>query len=332
LGLALLTLSACAEIIGISGYEIDETLDGEAGRSGSGGDEPSGGKSPGGSSSVMAGAATIDGGEAGAGSTTGGVAGTAGSEPAGGQSTGGAPPEAGQPGAAGDAGDGGQGPIGCQSAAECDDSIDCTDDACLPNGTCRHTADDSACDPFKCQSCQAGVGCVAGPTTMVDLLTDPGFDGTHDDWVEASDYFNDQNIFPNAMAQTAPNIATFGPAVAGAEEQEYADLLQYVEVPEGTVGITLTGYYKLAPGGVLPDEDYAVAAFYDLGAIDPIVQFHSWTGDGTAKAAWTSFTYNAPKAKLLEMSGNEYTFDLVAYSWETVFSFDSLKLTATVCQ
>lgn len=299
--LVSLALGACSQVIGISGYEIDPALDeAEGGKGGSSTEQPNAGEAPvGGSDDMDAGGS-------------------------GGQS-----PEGGEGGEGG----GGEEPdLGCKSAADCDDDIGCTVDVCLADGTCRHTADDAECDPLKCQTCQAGVGCVAGSTMTVELLTDPGFDGTNEDWVESSNTFDDKNIFPNAMAQTAPNVASFGPAVTDAEKQEYADLFQYVIVPERTVGITLSGYYKLTPGAKLPEDDYVVAAFYELSATDPTVQFHSWAGDEGAQAAWKSFTYSAPKADIPDLIGNEYSFDLVGYSWESVYYFDSLKLTATVCE
>jgi hypothetical protein len=331
LALASLTLGACADIIGISDYEIDPNLDEESGGASSAG-QANGGTSPGGAAATDGGAPPeADGGEAGAQS----MGASGGSRPSGGeagQGWGGGSASAGEAAVGGESGSGPVDPGGCESALDCDDQIACTEDVCQPDGSCRSTADDSACDAFKCQTCQLGVGCVAGASRTEELLTDPDFDGSNQDWIETSDNFNDTNIFANNLAQTAPNIARFGPAPNNAVEQEYADLLQYVQIPERTVAVTLKGFFKLAPGTVLPEDDYTVAAIYELGETDPLVQFHSWRGDSAAQAAWKSFTYNAPKAKLLEMAGNEYTFDLVAYSWESVFQFDSLQLTATVCE
>ncbi len=307
-----IAVGACSRIIGISEYEIDPDLDEHA-------------SSGGGSRLTDAGApASGDAGESGrtrGGETTGGS--SSGGDTSGGDS-GGAINGGATSTAAG-------APAGCESAADCDDDIVCTVDVCLPSGKCRNTADDSACDAMKCQTCQAGVGCVAGPTDDLDLLTDPGFDGKNEDWVETSDTFADQNIFASAQAQTPPNIAKFGPAVSGAEEQEYADLLQYVVIPERAVSITLSGYYKVAPGLTLPGDDYTVAAFYELGATSPTAEFHSWPGD-EAQAAWKAFSYDVSRAEVAEMAGREYSFDLVAYSWESVFQFDSLRMTARVCE
>lgn len=316
---------ACSQIIGVSGYEIDPSLDedtksvGGAPDAGEGGADtlPTAGKGGGGAPHAGEGGVyslpTAGKGGSGAGAAGRDMGGSAGRTSSGGE--GGDAPK----------------PAGCLSSDECDDGIDCTEDVCQPNGTCRSTADDSACETSKCQTCQLGVGCVAGPTTTIELLTDPGFDGTNEDWVETSITFDDQNIFPDDFAVTAPNVAKFGPAPLDAEEQEYADLLQYVVIPERTVGITLSGYYKLTPGATLADEDYAVAAFYESGATEPSAQFHEWPGDSAAQSAWKSFSYNAPKSDVADMVGGEYSFDLVAYSWQSVFLFDSLKLTATVC-
>jgi hypothetical protein len=310
--LSPLATSACSDIIGISGYRIDTDLD-AADASGSGGAGPAGGESAAGSPPTQAGAPATTGGE-----LTGGAAsdGSGGSLPM------------------DDVADGGArlSTPSCESALDCDDGIDCTEDVCDALGACQHAVDDSRCDRFKCQSCEAGVGCVAGQSTSWSLLTDPGFDGTHDDWVESSQSFDDQNIFPDQSAQTPPRVARFGPAPLDATQQEYADLLQDVQVPEGTVALRLTGYYRLSPGRSARDEDYVVAGLYETGHDEPRVQFHVWRGDGDAKAAWTPFTFDAARADLVDMGGQAYTLDLVAYSWETVFSFDSLSLSATVCQ
>jgi hypothetical protein len=299
---AALALGACQSIIGISGYEIDRSLDDDEG----------------------------------AGVATDGGATSSGAKPVGG---GGGDPGAG----AGDTGEGGHGEpprggnhnggsSGDCAPADCDDDIACTVDTCT-DGTCENTPDTSLCVAAddECVTCRAGIGCVLGESFVEELLLDPSFDASSGDWVEYSDNFAN-NVFMEAGAQSGTRIARFGPAPLGAAEQEYADLLQHVTVPERTVSLTFSGYYQLAPGAKKPSADYLVAAFYEIGGVDPYAQFHSWGGDSGARAAWTAFSYDADRPDLRPMWGVKYTFDLVARTWDSVYRLDSLSLSAKVCK
>lgn len=228
---------------------------------------------------------------------------------------------------------GGAEPSGCTSSRDCDDTIDCTKDACGPGGVCTHSPDDTKCDASRCEACVANVGCVEGETEQEQLLVDPSFDMSSTDWDQTSDRFG-KNIFADAAAQSGTNIAKFGPAAAAAKEQEYADLLQYVTIPEGVVALTLTGYYKLAAGTKDPANDYVAVGFWDPGSADimPVSQFHSFSGNSGAKPAWTAFTYKLSGVDLDGMPGNEFTFDLVANTWDSVYQFDTLAVQATTCK
>jgi hypothetical protein len=302
----VVVLGACSNIIGISSYEIDPTLD-------------SGGSTQGGKSA--------SGGSAHAGSkNTGGDAGA----PVGGDG----PDVGGQSSGGGEAGGGGEGgspvtPVGCSTAKDCDDTIDCTTDTCGAGHVCLHTPKDTLCDGSSCETCQAGIGCVAGDKVEMQLLLDPNFDVPAGDWDESGS--DGINVTLDPAAQTPTRIAKFGPAAPAAKEQQYSDLLQLVTVPKGTVALTLTGYYKLLPGVKVPADDYLVAAMYEDGALLPFTQFHSFEATSGAKAAWTAFTYSAPKAEVADMGGLDYTFDLVAHTWDSVYRFDTLALNATVC-
>ena len=297
-------VSACSTIIGISDYEIDPSIGG-AGKTAEGGDD-SGGKG----AVIEAGTGAEDTGGKGT------VGGTGGKGAVGGTS--------------GMAGMGGEPIVGCQVAADCDDTIDCTTDTCNASHDCVHTPKDTLCDASSCETCQAGIGCVAGEKTTMQLLLDPNFDLATNDWDESGS--DGVNLVTLAGAQTGTKVAQFGPGDITAEEQDYSDLLQWVTIPERTVALTFTGYYKLTPGTFKVADDYVVAAFYEDGAIKPFTQFHSFEATTGAQAAWKAFTYNAPKDDVLKMPGTEYTFDLVAHVWDTVFQFDSVQLNATVCQ
>lgn len=318
-------LGACSNIIGISNYEIDSTLD-----DGSGGSTGTGGKNTGGS---HAGSKNMSGGEPNmpvGGNDSGGTG--VGGKNTGGSNTGGGPiggaPAAGEPGTAGE-----PSTSGCKTALDCDDTIDCTTDTCSGAGTCVHTAKNNLCDSSLCETCQVGIGCVAGTMTTTQLLLDPGFDiiPVTADWDDSGS--DGVNVVVNNAAQTPTKIAKFGP-VAGNNppDQQYSDLLQWVTIPVGTVALTLTGYYKLTTGTKAPKDDYLVTAFYETGEILPFTQFHSFEATVGPSTTWKSFSYSAPKADVAKMGGVDYTFDLVAHVWDTVFQFDSLQMNATVCQ
>lgn len=333
-GLAVLALlGACSNIIGVSSYEIDPALDEGGGGSSSSGGKPNGGKSSGGEANVVEGGAPAGGDAAGVGGSEVVVGGKAngGSQATGGSNATGGTGDAGSP-MGGDGMGGDPTPAGCGSAQECDDTIDCTTDTCNASGVCVHTPKNTLCDGTLCETCKAGIGCVAGPKSTMQLLLDPNFDALSGDWDDSTS--DDFNVVTAAGAQSGTRVAKFGPAANNAAEQQYSDLLQYLTFPAGTVALSLTGYYKLAVGTEAPADDYLVLAIYEDGEIEPFTQFHSFEATAGAQAAWKSFTYTAPKSEVAVLSGTdqEYTFDLVAHVWDTVFQFDSLQLNATVCE
>lgn len=297
-----LLLGACQTIIGVSGYEIDSTLD-----------EDSSGGTP-----VDAEGGRPDG-EGGADdrASTGGSAGN----------------DVGGVASVGEGGVGGGSSAECAADLDCDDTIDCTSDVCA-EGVCTHSADDALCvpDTGECLSCQVGIGCVAAPAIIEQLLLDPSFDDDSGDWVEDSDNYANI-IFAEAGAQSGTRLARLGPAPVAAKEEEYADLYQIVTIPEGTQSLRLTGYFKLTPGATKPGADYVAAALYKLsGGTMPVSQFHSWAGSIGAQATWQSFSYDASRAEVIAMRGDDFTFDLVAHTMGSVYRFDTLSLEATICE
>lgn len=311
--LALALVGACSNIIGVSGYEIDPALD----------EDSSGGKSSG-----KGGTESRSGSNTGANGGEGGD-GTAGSDSPGGSTSMGGKGTAGT--TTGDAGMGGEPPVpDCTTAAQCDDEIDCTTDSCNASGVCVHTPKDTMCDSAQCEVCTVGIGCVAGPKDVVQLLEDPSFDLSSNVWDDSGS--DGTNVVTLAGAHSGTKVAKFGPAGPAAEEQDYSDLLQWVTIPEGTVSLTLTGWYRATAGTTAPEDDYVVAAFYEDGGTRPFSQFHSFEAESSATATFKMFSYNALKSDVKEMAGNEYSFDLVGYAWDSVFYFDTLQLNATVCQ
>jgi len=319
-------LGACSNIIGISSYEVDPTLDdtGDAGGA-QGGTETNGGVSSSGSKNGGgAGAPAAGEGPGTGGDSTGGTANAAGGE-------------------AGAGGDAGAPPItGCASAKDCDDTIDCTIDACDPQGNCTHTTDDTVCMPLagNCGTCTAGIGCVETPGTVKELLLDPNFDEKTGDWTEFKDGLP-TSIVADATAQTPGTAVHFGPAPVNATVQGFIDLSQQITIPANAIALSVSGYYKLTPGkvgGLTRDasDDYATLTLFSLddgtGNFTRFVDYHEWDGTDPKQIVWTAFTYTTSKAVLNKVRDIDVTLDLVTETWDTRFLFDSLSLKATVCE
>lgn len=220
----------------------------------------------------------------------------------------------------------------CTTSEDCNDTIGCTVDAC-EDGTCTHTADRSRCpsEAGECLDCQLNIGCVAVAADVRELLLNPTFDDAKIEWKEYSDN-NEGNLFIEEGAQSASRVARFGPAPPPATVEEYADLSQTITIPEHTTSLRLTGYYQLAPGTLQLDEDYAAAALYELGELQPASEFHSWAGTSGAQSEWKQFSYDASRSEVEALQGLDVTFDLIAHVRESVYRFDTLSLRATICE
>lgn len=309
----VLAVGACSNIIGISSYEIDPALDPDQGGTSA---ILQGGAGEAGAPSMEGGGATSLGG--GGETTTGGEAGSGGSSSPGGSGT-----------VAGDAGSAGEAPTtGCQNAKDCDDGIDCTVDACSTSGSCTHSPSDTRCDATNCESCQSGIGCVAGPKQSLQLLLDPNFDQDAGDWQENEPGY----VVSNAQALSSPKLVKIGPAPANAADYTYGDIYQYVTMPDKLATLSLTLNYRFTPGVKDPANEYVVVALYELSGVEPYTQFHEFYGDDPAQTTWKSATYKASKDEVSGMAGQDFTFDLVAHSFDGVYLFDSFTLDATVCQ
>jgi hypothetical protein len=299
-----LAFGGCSNIIGISGYEIDPALD------------P---KSP----DVRGGSANAAGqpndvSEAGAsGAPEGGTSGSGG-----GGGTGAVSSEAGA------AGETAAEPRDCESADDCDDTIDCTDDSCSDAGECEHVPNTERCDPSNCETCRAGIGCVAGPKQVTQLLKDPKFDESTSGWTQDGSNL----IVSSALAISSPSLVQLGPAAADASEPLYSDVYQRVTIPAGTVALSLTFNFRFTPGQKTPKDEFAVLALYEPRSVNPFVAFYEFSGKDPSQPTWKQVTYKAPRAKVSRMLGKDFTFDLVAESFDGVYSFDNLQLDATICR
>lgn len=295
----LLSACACSNIIGISSYEIDPRLDpanggSDAGSSGEAGDRTGNG---------LAGVGGA--GDGGSSVGSGAIGGAAGA--------------AGEPAVA----------SGCRNDAECDDTIECTVDTCLPSGECEQLPDTQSCDAGNCEICTAGIGCVAGPQEKKQLLMDPKFDAMTSAWKQTGG----PSIVESSLALSSPNLVQLGPAAADATEALYSDVFQAIKVPPGIAALSLTLNYRFTPGARKPPEgEYAVAALYERSADTPFTEFHQFIGTDAAQPTWKQVTYRAPRSQVARMAGKDFTFDLVAHSFDGVYLFDNVQLDATVCQ
>jgi hypothetical protein len=327
-------LVACGNVIGVSGYDIDSSLDPTLAGADSGGNsaQPQGGGRPvaGGGELSDPGGAPGDGlgGQAQGGQAAGGA----------GSSVGG---NAGDPGLAGNGPDlvGGQGGTGtgpdveCLSALECDDEIACTVDSCSVDGQCAHTADSSLCAAGlgECMACDAALGCVNRAPATKELLKDKDFDLLTGDWSEYSVNY-EYSIFSWEYADTPENIAEFGPTPLDVDEQEYGVMSQRVTIPQTTVKLTLSGVYQFAPGGTALDIYDSVYVSLYVGATQTQVHtFNVWNGTDIERSIWRSFSYEATRADLASVLGKQARLEFEAYAWDSLFDFDTLSLKASYC-
>ena len=312
LSLSLL-VGACSTIIGISDYEIDPKLGPQPDETGGGGAE--GGSSSTGGKSQTQGGQVSDAGEAMGGNSAGAE---------------------GEPGGAAGA-DGAGGATSCSKAADCDDEIECTNDSCL-NGACTHTPVNSVCDadPGECVTCKVGIGCVATVAMPIELLLDKDFDEATGDWEEIIIDHPDQTyiVSLDSLADTPENSAWWVPLLdpAAAPDQGYADLLQNIVIPEGTLELRLSGVYELFGGVYAPDDDFVRAALFEVGGLSPLYTFHNWVGDDGDQYDWVPFEYVAALDDFEPYIGEDITLDLYGYNWDSAYYFDTLSLQATVCQ
>lgn len=300
--------ASCAQIIGLSDYEIvTEPTPGDGGT----------GNDAGGASSASAGQLGD------AGEPASGGAGASGGNAGAGQ--------AGEPTQAGGAG--GEGPAGCVPA-DCDDEIDCTNDTCDENNECVHTPDTSLCDvdDDECIVCRVGLGCVPGELTPRELLVDPLLDEQSDAWVQDVRYTTLQStiISFDDYADSGDYSAWFLGVEETGTEQAYFDLYQSVTIPADARGLRLTGTYELLNGTVQPADDFLSASLFD--GDEEVLEFHQWLGEDAEAVPWVPFEYAADEAELPALRGLELTFDIIGYSWDTAFYFDTLSLEATVCE
>jgi hypothetical protein len=318
--LGITLVGACADIIGLSDYEIDKSL-----AEGGGVEPEAGGSAAGGTDSGP------EGGRPDGGRPAGGSAG----EAPGGMSSGatGGDGAAGDGGAGAPMGTGGQPSEPCESPADCDDGVPCTVDSCSGLVGCIHQPNASLCaaGPGECMGCDAQLGCVPRTLTTTELLKDKDLDLLDGSWFEYSTNYT-YTIFPWDYADTPDNIAEFGPTPLDAVDQEYAYMYQLFTIPQGTQKLTFSGVYQLYPGGTSLDiEDSVYAYLYAGNTFNEVKLLNVWNGIDFERQFWQSFNYEATRAELTSVLGKQARLELEGYAWDTLFDFDTLSLEASVC-
>ncbi len=162
----------------------------------------------------------------------------------------------------------------------------------------------------------------------INLLTNPGFDMTPvgTGWVQAPiDPAYPIITADGMLVQSAPNKAW----MAGFARTSSDTLHQDVTVPAGTTALALTGYYEVRSGETGGAVDSAKIELVQTGGA--LIQ-QAFTKNNTNKTTVFTplqFTFAAPHA------GTTVRLRLSTASDATIatsFYFDSLALTATVCQ
>lgn len=242
---------------------------------------------------------------------------------AGGASVGGAH----EAGAAGSGGDRDE----CSQAAECDDGIDCTRDSCV-EGRCRLEPDSALCpaDTDSCQTCDSTLGCVPALKTTVEMLSNAGFEEGSSAWDEQNSF--NYNVVPDPSAQSGEYSALL--RHGSSLTQGISDLYQWVELPERTVSLEVSGYYKVAPAVVDSEQpNFAEVAIYEYPSTTATVTFLELDGSVGTNGEWRRFAETASGLELehLQKASTAYSLDLFAATVGADFRFDTLSLRATVC-
>ncbi len=164
---------------------------------------------------------------------------------------------------------------------------------------------------------------------MVNLLQNPSFEGAPlaTGWSETR-YQNEPIVRTDGFAAQSPTTKAWLGGVTGSAASDA--LHQDIAVPASTTALSITGFYYVVTGET-------GATVYDRGTIDlvstagtTIEAIQAFTNAG-AVGAWTAFNHPftatvAGQTVRLKMSS---TNDILN---ATSFYFDTLALTATVCQ
>jgi hypothetical protein len=285
--LTLLTVAGCSQIIGLSDYEIDPSLDepGSAGETSSGASggttNGKGGSTSGGKSSVIPGAGA--GGEAGEGTNGQGGSGADG-------------------GTTGAAGDGGQNGGGTAAGGD---------------GGQSGGGELVPCDSLNC--CMIAGGVAKG----VELLQDGGFEkglitGGESPWTQQST--NDfETITDGSDYGWAPRGGSYYAYLSGVQEEETLLWSEDLQIPADAGWLQLTGYRIFQVDAKnAANTDYGAIGFYGYGENDPVEEPFYWTDPAlTGSIGWgdvTSWTPFSASWSATPHQGQERYLQFVGYS------------------
>ncbi len=232
--------------------------------------------------------------------------------------------------------------IDCVDNSGCDDGIACTTDTCT-DGVCENTPKDSACadsgDVCSPSLCVADVGCqVVDISVDSELLVDGNLDSLSPNWQQASSsgYYivsADTSIDPDnapILAETSPYFAWLG-GVPG----EFSEIFQRVSLPEGTISLQLSFYYRIASSVTTDDFDVAGARLRNATGDDELYVFADWANQDES-LGWQPFEASIDAASWAGDDVQVYFFAQMSERADgdesnTNFFIDSVSLVATVC-
>jgi hypothetical protein len=248
--------------------------------------------------------------------------------------------------------------VECISKDDCpDDGFSCTEEIC-DAGLCKTSSNDSVCaDGDDCADiCDpangaAGTGCVQTTEYTSELLTDGSFEDAMTYWTAFNCTVDTAGVCDVLGSDVAAYIVSGGTPFGStfmrltASASFFADLYQVVTIPEGTLRLEASGYYRagVGSGGPSDPDDYLRGAFWDndlgeyvgdfLYTATPQVQDYDQPSMTTG---WTEFSYSIEPSTNFPLTSGSAEYNLAAWtddSEPTVgYDVDNVSLKAISCQ
>lgn len=349
-------LSGCGLALGLDKYEITERGDGDgdgdgdvaasggdddASAGGSDGGEASGGREPAGDGDVdvMSGGSPSSGGAA--------SGGRDGNHSGGRSSSGGEPSaecEDDQSGADVDTGCDDVSPmcwngscVECLTEADCaDDGQTCSVEECN-DGACERAFDDTLCphfgDPCLASECTPD-GCVeTDVSTTFDLLEGKGTFEAESGWS-----FDEDAEFTIPLQGSAHGGSKVALMTSGAAQ--YGNVYIELDIPDGTISLTIEGYYRSFGVGTDHGDDFFFVGYWDEAeeemyglAVDTLDDVNA-----AEVSTWTYFSETIDYDQLRLSNDGTVEFDLVGTTDGGIlannrnFAADDIEVLARVCE
>lgn len=231
----------------------------------------------------------------------------------------------------------------CEEDSDCnDDGVACTTQRCN-SGICEYVPDDSACSasPGLCMvaRCDVAQGCVSEDrTSVVELLQNGDFEAPQG-WSQLSWANSYGIIFSDLEAGVYPAPSGAYIAWMGGLEDEWLELAQAITLPAGTVGLEVSGKYKVETSN--GNRDLADTVIGNLVSApqsqsgSPLVAPFLPELEGELIPNWRDFSTTYSEDAVRALSSD--TFFLSLYSIDdgdsnvASFFFDQLSVKATLC-